>query len=176
MDRRGRPHGGDVEYVTATDDRSLVPPGGGSTMLRRWTAIVLSLLLLGLAAACDEEQGDEVSVEPTPRVPGVRAPEPDVRIREIEIYDDRVEPARLTITAATENQVQVANRGARECTFFVGDYLTGLRVPAGQTAKMGLTVPVGRDGETVTMGCAGDEDRQGTAVIEFTGVLPGAGR
>jgi hypothetical protein len=145
-------------------------------MLRRWTAIVLTLLLLGLAVACDEEQGDEVSVEPTPRVPGVRAPEPDVRIQEIEIYEDRVEPERLAITASTENQVQVANRGARDCTFFIGDFLTGLRVPAGETAKMGLTVPVGRDGETVAMGCAGDQDRQGTIVIEFKGVLPGAGR
>jgi hypothetical protein len=41
---------------------------------------------------------------------------------------------------------------------------------------MGLTVPVDRSEETVSMGCAGDARRRGTAVIEFTGLLPGSGR
>ena len=82
----------------------------------------------------------------------------------------------MNITASAETQVQVANRGREACAFFIGEYLTGLRVPPGETAKMGLTVPEGRSGETVPMGCADDEERRGSAVIEFKGVLPGAGR
>jgi hypothetical protein len=145
-------------------------------MRKRWPVILLAALLIAFGAACDEDDGDEVSVEPTPHVPGIRAPDTDLRIEEIEVYDDRIEPRQVNITASAGTQIQVANRGSQDCRFFVGDYLTGLQVPSGQTAKMGLTVPVGRNEDTVTMGCAGDEDRQGSAVIEFKGVLLGAGR
>ena len=145
-------------------------------MVYRWSAIVLIALVMSVNPACDDEEGGEVSVEPTPRVPGIRAPDGEKRIEEIEVYDDRVEPRQVNITASAPTEVQVANRSREECVFFIGDYLTGLRVRPGETTKMGVTVPEGRSGETVSMGCAGDEDRRGSAVIEFKGVLPGAGR
>ncbi len=137
---------------------------------------LLSVLLLLVTACEDEKPKDAVQVEPTPRVPGVRAPEGETRIAEVIIHADRVEPRQLNLTAAVPVEVQVGNRSGSDCTFFIGDYLTGLRVPAGQTAKMGMTIPEGRSEETVRMGCDGDERRQGSAVIEFKGVLPGTGR
>lgn len=145
--------------------------------VRRRVLCLLSVLVLGLATGCEDEQPkDAVQVEPTPRVPGVQAPDGETRIAEVIIHADRVEPRQLNLTAGVQVEVQVGNRSGSECTFFIGDYLTGLRVPAGQTAKMGMTIPAGRSEPTVTMGCDGDRQRQGSAVIEFKGVLPGTGR
>ena len=141
-----------------------------------WLVALLSLPLLMAVVACEEDTDPDVSVAPTPRVPGVYAPQGDTRIEAIVITDDGIDPEQVTITAAAQTQVQVANRGSAPCAFFVGDLLIGLDVPPGEGAKMGLTVPQDRSGDTITIGCAGDPDRQGNAVIEFTGVLPGAGR
>jgi hypothetical protein len=143
---------------------------------RSFLALVAGLVL-ALAAACDDEGSDgEVMVEPTPRVPGVYSPQGEQRIEEIVITDNGIDPDQVSITASAPAEVQVANRSDSPCTFFIGDYLIGLEVPPGDTVKMGMTVPEGRSGETVTMGCQGDPDRQGSAVIEFKGVLPGVGR
>lgn len=144
-----------------------------STALVRFTAI---LLLLSFTVGCDDEKDGEVDVQPTPRAPGIRAPEGEERVEEIVIYDDRVEPRQLNLTAGVPAQIQVANRGNQDCQFFIGEFLTGLRVPAGTTAKMGMTVPGDRTDAAVRMGCTGDETRQGSAVIEFKGLLPGSGR
>lgn len=146
-------------------------------MLLRVIVIPLSMLLVLLAAGCDD--GDDegaVNVEATPRVPGIRAPDVDKRIEEVVIQPDGIEPRQLNMTAAADAEVQVANRSDAACTFFIGEYLQGLQVPPGETAKMGLSIPVDRSDATVPMGCLGDPDRQGSAVIEFKGVLPGPGR
>ncbi len=140
-------------------------------------ALLVAAIFIGLVAACeDEKPEDAVQVEPTPRVPGVRAPEGETRIAEVIIHADRLEPRQLNLTAGVPVEVQVGHRSGSDGTFFIGDYLTDLRVPAGQTAKMGMPIPEGRSQATVRMGCDGDERRQGSAVIEFKGVLPGTDR
>jgi hypothetical protein len=99
----------------------------------------------------------------------------------IEVYDDRIDPRQLEIMAAQPVQIHVSSQGSTACTFFIGPYLSGLQVAPGETAHQSLTVPTTNTNtnftrETMDMGCEGDEDRQGNALIEFRGPAPGAGR
>ena len=152
-------------------------------MIRSSARLVASMLLIAFAVACDDDENGKGQVAATPVTPvgGVRGTNADPRVEEVVVYDDRLEPRQITVPAGVPVRIQVGNRGKTECTFFVGDYLLDLKVQSGQTGAMAFTVPeVARRGQdpssTVMMGCKGDTRRQGTAVIEFTGLRPGTGR
>lgn len=147
-------------------------------MRSRLLLAMLGILLAASVIACDEDEGAgaDPNVDPTPWAPGVYSPQGERRIEEIIIMDDGVDPDQVEITTGAAAQFRVANRSDTPCTFFVGDIIIGRDVPPGETVTIGLTVPRDRSGETVEMGCEGDPERQGSAVVEFRGVLPGAGR
>ena len=152
-------------------------------MIRSSAKLAAAVLLIVFASACDEDEGGKGDVAATPATPvgGVRGAFAEPRVEEVVVYDDRLEPRQITVPAGVPVRVQVGNRSKTDCTFFVGDYLLDLKVPAGQTGAMAFTVPeVAQRGQdpstTVTMGCKDDTRRQGTAVIEFTGLRPGSGR
>jgi hypothetical protein len=91
----------------------------------------------------------------------------------VEIRDGGVSPQQLQMAGAQPIQVEVINRSGEDCTFFIGGYLQDLEVPAGERTAQSLTLPLMESSDVVTMGCVGDEERQGSAVVEFRGVLPG---
>ncbi len=147
-------------------------------VLRVCLGVITIAGLVLLAIACDDAKDEETfeRIEPTTAVFAPAAPEADPREATVTVYDDRVEPRQLNITASAPVQFRVVNRSRTPCTFFLGEYLSGLRVPAGGEDRMSFTAPEDRSGDTARMGCEGDPARQGTAVIEFKGVLPGPGR
>lgn len=94
----------------------------------------------------------------------------------IEIIDDGTNPRQLKLQLAQVVQLQVTNKTATDCMFFLGDLVNGQRVAAGQTITQSLN-PSGPTGntptnqsQTVKMGCQGDTKRQGEAEIEFKGL------
>jgi hypothetical protein len=145
-------------------------------MRYRALSVLAFTFVLVLAVACDEDEDGTVAVESTPAPFAPYTPQGERRIEEVVIYSDRIEPRQVSFTAGAAAEIEVANRSDADCIFFVGDYVIDLPVPAGETAQMGLTVPEDRSDEVVTMGCRNDPTRRGTAVIEFKGLLPGAGR
>ncbi len=70
----------------------------------------------------------------------------------------------------TPVRLEVTN-GAEPCLFYFGDYLRGLLIPGDSEGVAGFTAPA-RSGsargaeDEVTMGCVGDEQRQGTVVTQ----------
>ena len=150
-------------------------------MLGTYSRLLVAAVLLGLSVACDDDdddrideagRGGDVAATPATQVAGYRDEEQDPRIEEVIVGDDGLQPRQLTIQLGVPTRIEVGNRSGRDCTFFVGGYLRDLRVPAGGTGAMAFTVPDGA-GSTVPMGCVGDTARQGTAVIEFTGLRSG---
>lgn len=147
-------------------------------VLRVCLGVITTAALMLLVVACEDGKDKDTfeRIEPTTAVFAPAAPEADPREATVTVYDDRVEPRQLNITAAAPVQLRVVNQSRTPCTFFLGEYLSGLRVPVGAEERMSFTAPEDRSGDTADMGCTGDPARQGSAVIEFKGVLPGPGR
>ena len=117
------------------------------------------------------------------RPPGTVGPQTQPRNAEVTIADDRVGPQQLDLEANVATTLRVNNRSGSTCSFFVGDLLTKLQVPAGESRDISFQATVSATNTAATsasrvvdMGCEGDSRRQGKAVIEFRGVLPGPGQ
>ena len=152
-------------------------------MLTRAATIVASLVLLAGAVACDDDQtknreetANPVGSEPQAQFGRASPEEQNLKTQKVEIRQDDVRPRQLEIQAAQPIQLEISNSGSSPCTFYLGSYIAGVQVAAGETARQSLTIPQGGSSQSVQMGCAGDDDRRGTAVIEFRGTRPGEGR
>ncbi len=150
----------------------------------RIATIVAAAVLAVAGVACNDNDSETSSTGQNSgeaqRAGGAGVPE-NPRLTKVTVYDDRIEPRQLTLTAGVSIQMEVANRGQKDCTFSVGSYLQQLQVPAGQTVANSFTLSATsttapNSSDTVTMGCEGDSSRQGKAVVEFKGVRPGPGQ
>jgi hypothetical protein len=153
--------------------------------MRARTSIISALLVLLVAAAgCDDEQtknrggqAQPVGQEPQAQLGRAAPEEQNHATVSIEIQAGDVKPRQLELQAAQPVQLEIINSTTTDCTFFLGGYVTGVAVPAGQTMKQSLTLPQGASSsDEVDMGCQGDTERRGVAVIEFRGTAPGEGR
>jgi hypothetical protein len=141
-------------------------------------------LLLAAGMACEDDQtSDEGSAAPPPSSEpqaqlGRAAPEQqNLKAVKVEIRDREINPRQLELQAAQPVQLEIRNSTASPCTFYIEGYVVGVQVPPGETARQSLTLPQGTNrANEVDMGCQGDDQRQGTAVIEFRGTAPGEGR
>ncbi len=153
-------------------------------MRRQLTAALALSLLVLVASACEDDK--QTKNRETDAIPGAQEPqaqmgraaqeEQNLRTQKVEVFNDRVNPSQLQMMAAEPVQLEVTNRGTSPCTFFIGNYVNAVQVPAGETVRQSLTLPGSRPRETVDMGCNEDKKRQGKALIEFRGTAPGAGR
>ena len=148
-------------------------------MFRRIVPYLAIILMLSLVIACTDDEQDAVEGaggEPQSQQFRASQEQGSVRAEQVEILNDGTSPRQLNITAGAPAQIEVKNSTGAACSFFIGELMTGLQVPPGQTVRQSMTVPVGTNTQTVKMGCEGDTKRQGDAVIEFKGVRPGEGR
>jgi len=146
--------------------------------------IVLLLVASAVVMACGDDEKDQrnnsaqpVNQEPQAQLGRASPEEQNLGTRAIEVFDDRVDPRQLRISAANPVQLEIANRSSAPCQFFIGQYVSGVLIGAGETAKQSLTLPQTNirtnNTQTMRMGCDGDTKRQGDAVIEFRGTTPG---
>lgn len=96
----------------------------------------------------------------------------------VDLYNDRIQPAQLTLSTGTVVDARVNNHGSRSCSFSMGDYVKAVNVPAGAHRNVRFTVdtPSGNPTSveaTMSMGCAGVEAQQGSLVVQFTGLHGG---
>jgi hypothetical protein len=147
-----------------------------SRKFSKYVRIAAVAVLVFIGAACnDGDDGDSVAdIRGTPGA--VHQPHPDPRVDQVTVRDGGLDPQQIMVQVGVPAQVQVRNRSDEKCTFFVGEYITGLEVSPGEEKMLSFTVPEIVSQNTVTMGCRGDGTRQGAAVIEFTGTRPGPGQ
>ncbi len=130
-----------------------------------------------LAAACDEN--DDATTGGTNTGAGTQIPPnqtyTEPRRHRLTIEADRVTPDQLTIAAGVNQQLQVTNASGAPCRFVAPPYVQGVDVPPGQTVAVNLTTPdvarnTGLQGANVVdMGCEGDDERQGSLVVQAQG-------
>jgi hypothetical protein len=148
--------------------------------------MLAGLLVASFTAACadddpDEERGPAVVAEREATQSRAAPGQENVETHTIEIFDDRVTPQQLEIAASQPTRLQIENKSSSDCTFFMGNVVQGILVAAGQTVENslsplgGASSTAGTGNDTVEMGCQGDEERQGEAVIEFRGLAPQPG-
>jgi hypothetical protein len=153
-------------------------------MKRHIVAVAGLALLLAAGVACEDEQtknrggqAQPVGNEPQAQLGRAAPEEQNHKTVQIEIRDRSISPRQLELQAAQPVQLEIRNSTASPCNFYIESYVTGIQVPAGETARQSLTLPQGSSSaDEVDMGCQGDDQRQGTAVIEFRGTKPGEGR
>jgi hypothetical protein len=101
----------------------------------------------------------------------------------VQIYGDRLDPAHITLEAASTVTIDLVNNTGEGCSFYIEGYLSDLIVPAGGTARNGFEVPdlpprsddergavTGGPSDSgsveVPMGCRGVDSQQGSAVVQ----------
>jgi hypothetical protein len=150
----------------------------------------LALAVLLVAAACSSDEQNTNNVPPAVPTEFQQGAAPDigtqvpplgqVRTEKVTVEDGKLVPPQISLEAGVTASLEVTNNSSKDCTFFLGDLVQGFPVAKGHSVAKAFTVtavsgqPFDTD-RTVTMGCQGDPSRQGSAVIAFRGVRPGAG-
>ncbi len=145
-----------------------------------WTRSVGAGTRLAIAASLVAAGGSAVLAGPV-----VDASEagPTAQNTTIQIYGDRLDPAQITLQAASTVTIDLVNNTAEGCSFYIEGYLSDLIVPAGGTARNGFEVPdlppraddergavTGGPSDSgsveVPMGCRGVDSQQGSAIVQ----------
>ena len=94
-----------------------------------------------------------------------------VEALEIDVLDDRLDPQEVEIRVPDRYQLIVNNKSSEDCLFSLGEYVRDLPVAAGTIGQIDFNLPPDDPpGPELTMGCEGDEERQGeVSVLDATG-------
>lgn len=89
----------------------------------------------------------------------------------LRLSDSGITPAQVTLPQGLPINIGVSNSSSATCSFYIGDYLTGLVLEAGKSGQVAFPAPApsgssqGTPGQ-ITMGCTGNDTIKGQVSVQ----------